>query len=162
MNGEPVTLTIALAGLAMGAVSLGWQVWTWRSAGPRVRVDGHMAFIPDRSGVIRLAVGVTAANRGRSSVQVGSWGFRFADGQQAFAGSQHVWNAPTPHTLDGGHSIDWRIPLLSFARQDPRVLQRGLTVWPFVNLGTGERVTGKRYIVEAGVIRDDSEEGDWH
>lgn len=156
-----ISMLVALLALGVSSVSLGWQIWSWQHEGPSVRVHGHMAFIPAASGEIRLAVGLTASNRGRSSIQVVSWGFELPDHQQLFSTAPYLWNPRTPHTLEGGHSADWRVPVFSFVQHSPPVSESGLSVRPFVNLGTGEGVKGSLYRVSAGVIQDDVQYGPW-
>lgn len=68
-----MTLAVALTGLLLSLVSLGWQIWSWYSSGPRVRVSTSNAYPVFGHQIGDHYVVVTATNRGRSAVTLTSW-----------------------------------------------------------------------------------------
>ena len=105
-----VTLVIAVLGLVAAAISLVWQIVSWRLTGPVVKVSVSMGVLVGVSGPGHAIISITARNVGRSNVSIGAWGLRLPNGERLIVPIPEAWAGPrVPYTLMGGHSESWRM-----------------------------------------------------
>jgi hypothetical protein len=139
-----MTLTIAIAGAILAAISFGWQIYTWRHDGPRVSVKAARAMpVGGHSGAGNWHLAVSAVNTGRAAAVITGWGLALPGGDYLVDPLRVPWTTPCPHRLDAQTSADFHTELDKLRRA---CAERGLDLSdlrPFVNLATGERVFGK-------------------
>lgn len=127
---EVVTLGIAAAGLALAALSLGWQAATFLMSGPRMKVrlsegfrglPGVMIGPPgvytdeglaslQHQGYTEHVLAVTATNKGRLSATVREWSLHFGN-RAKFANQHDPRNPPLPHRLEPHTAQTWYAPV---------------------------------------------------
>jgi hypothetical protein len=136
------TLAIAIAGLTLGVVSLGWQVWTHLTNGPRVRVEGSNSIVPEAQKPYDWLVCVTAVNTGRAATTIANWGFRVPDGGNLQQFERIPWSAALPHRLEPQSSVGFLMPVAGMrqACAERGIAVSSLRAW--VRLGTGKEITG--------------------
>lgn len=123
---DVVTLVIAVAGLALSAVSLTWQVVQHRLSGARVKAEllwGGRG--PDRivsgpvrgdlrslqhAGVTEAIMGVRGRNVGRLPVDITDFAIELDGGMSYSLPGWHV-NPSTPHRLEPGSVASFYVPL---------------------------------------------------
>jgi hypothetical protein len=78
----PVVLSLIISTCALmgAAISIAWQIYTWRRNGPRVTVKAGHAVTAGPIGNHHL-IAITAANKGRASRIVHQFGFKLPDDQ---------------------------------------------------------------------------------
>jgi len=128
---KEATLGIAAAGLALGALSFGWQLATFLLSGPRVRVrfrvglrgpDGVIVGRPEAvlfgdqrkrlesEGYSEPVFAVTAVNPGRLPTTIESWGIAFGHGAYFQNPGGHALGPALPHRLEPHTSATWYAP----------------------------------------------------
>ena len=163
------TLVIAIVGLVLSVVSLGWQAATFRFSGPRVRVTlseglrgplGAMIASPsvyteagrhvvESQGYTEplLAIGVT--NAGRMAVTIDRWTLRFGN-KAAFQNPTDPRNPPLPYRLDAHSSATWYADLeplrLLQATFSDQSVKAGRII-ASVDLGNGTTVKSKTSVI---------------
>jgi len=125
-----VTLVIAITGLGLSALSIGWQAASFFLSGPRVRVhlqeglrglggvvlaspsvyteEGGAAL--ERLGFGEPILAVIVVNRGRLPATVGNWSIRFGNGA-AYQNPGDPRNPALPYRLEPFTSDSWYAPL---------------------------------------------------
>lgn len=163
-----MTLLVAILGVALATLSLGWQAASFFLSGSRVRAKLQQAFI-GRAGAVTApldaapaaikntiaqgftqpALAIVVTNRGRLPAEVAGWSISF-ENEFGYSNPTDPINPPLPYRLEGGTSKTW------YARGDDlsRVVagskkpeQRGLVARGYVSLGTGRRVKAKGAIL---------------
>jgi hypothetical protein len=141
---EWATLTVAVLALVLSVISVGWQVWTWRGSGPRVKVTANQAVIlPVGSDPY---VSVTAANTGRSATTVAMWGFdgpNDEDGQMLFP-YPTPWSTPLPHRLDAHSNGTWYVQTAEVRQGCAEHGWDYRQIRGWVRLSSGEKVYAER------------------
>jgi hypothetical protein len=106
-----VTLVIAVLGLMAAAISLVWQIVSWRLTGPLVKVSVSRGFLVGVPGPVPEIISVTARNVGRSNVSIGAWGLRLPNGERLVVPIPEAWAGPrVPYTLMGGARRSSSVP----------------------------------------------------
>jgi len=147
-----MTLFIAIAGVALGLVSLVWQIVTWRSSGPNLTVTCAEAFPvgPDFDRPVPF-ISVEATNRGRMAAPVASVGWEVRKGQTMVPTEWANWSDPLPTSIAPHDSASWAYPA-EVLRGDME--RHGIQeVRAFVRTSTGDRLRAKKpitlqYLVE--------------
>jgi hypothetical protein len=142
-----VTLGIAVLGLFVAALSLGWQIVEWLLSGSRVKAAIGVAVSVGGSAHGARMLSIAARNRGRARASVTSWAIMLPN-KATIVPTVHqgLWQGPdVPIGLDVGDGVTW------YAFLDPVVQARrdaGYTtdteVRATVILGTGKRVTSRK------------------
>jgi|GEM_PF-1339500 len=159
------TLVIAVVGLGLSALSLGWQAASFLLSGPRVRVhlqeglrgpggavlapssiytdDGRAAL--ERQGFDEPILAVIVVNRGRLPATVGNWSIRFGNGA-AYQNPGDPRNPALPYRLEPFTSESWYSPL-DHLQQLQAVFndqsEAAALVHGVVDLGSRETVSSK-------------------
>jgi hypothetical protein len=136
----PVVLSLIISTCALmgAAISIGWQIYTWRHNGPRVTVKAAHAFTVGPIGDQDL-IAITAANDGRASTIVHQFGFKLPD-DQIFVQWTSELPVELPAELKAGGEVSYyfsREGLQQFIAEnslEPKDFQ------PFVRSGHGEVV----------------------
>lgn len=124
------TLVIAVVGLGLSVLSLGWQAASFFLSGPRVRVHlqegfrgmGGAVLAPpsvytdqgrealERQGFTEHILAVIVVNRGRLPATVGNWSIRFGNGA-AYQNPGDPRNPALPYRLEPFTSESWYAPV---------------------------------------------------
>lgn len=127
---ELTALVIAVVGLALAALSLGWQAATFFLSGPRVKVDLQEGFLGpmglmtasasvytaegrealDRLGYTEHVLAVEAVNSGRLAVTVNNWSINFGNGA-SYGNPSDMRNPKLPHRLEPHTTALWCAPV---------------------------------------------------
>ncbi|NJP34174.1 hypothetical protein [Micromonospora thermarum] len=127
---QNASLVVAICGLVLACLSLGWQAANFVLAGGRVKVElrvgatGSQAmltaepnsFKPDwltelaQQGYRQPIAAVRVANVGRQPVTVERWGFRHPAAGTLFPMADFI-GKPLPHRLEVGQSETWAMDL---------------------------------------------------
>ena len=120
-------LAVAIAGVALGAASLGWQAATFLLTGSRLRIDERHGATDGRNivsgppgsqslallsaqGLTHEVMGAEIFNRGRIGVSV--TGFRAVSSRGTrFAPIASLLGPHLPHRLEPGDSESWFFPI---------------------------------------------------
>ncbi len=125
-----MTLVIAVVGVTLAALSLGWQAATFFLTGPRVKVylregfrgpRGVMIAPPSiytegglealgRMGYVDHVLAVEAVNRGRLPATVHNWAIRFGN-NVVYTNPADPQNPQLPYRLESHTSASWYAPL---------------------------------------------------
>ncbi|HWD37317.1 MAG TPA: hypothetical protein VG944_00585 [Fimbriimonas sp.] len=123
------TLIIAVVGIVLAGLSLGWQAATFTLSGPRVKVNLREGFRGPRgimiappavytdNGLETLAqqgysehvLAVEAINRGRLPATIENWSLRFGNGA-AYSNPTDGGNLSLPYRLDSHTRANWYAP----------------------------------------------------
>jgi hypothetical protein len=141
------TLGIAVVGLSVAALSLGWQIVEWLLSGSRVKATiGFALSVGGPTHGARM-LSIAASNVGRARASVTSWAVMLPDERTIVPAVQpDMWQGPdVPKGLDVGDGATWYVLL------DPMIearLDAGYTTQTEVRatlvLGTGKRVTARK------------------
>jgi hypothetical protein len=166
---EIATLVIAVVGVTLAALSIGWQASTFFLSGPRVRVAlregfqgpfGAMLGPPSlyaetgteslvRMGYTEHVVGVEAVNRGRLPATVVLWSLRFGNGA-AYQNPSDPSNPELPYRLEPETSAIWYAPvehLRAFQEALVDQSESTATLRAQVSLASGREITSKNGLV---------------
>jgi hypothetical protein len=140
------TLVIAVAGLVLSVLSLGWQAFTWRASGARVRLSVGSAIPTYGPELGPVHAQLTVRNVGRGTVEVSSWGVSINGGNLAlFPDASALPNPKLPMTLAGGHTLELQVSTEYVAQAYRQQVAAGkaspttpLELW--VKLGDGKRI----------------------
>jgi hypothetical protein len=133
-----LSLIISICALLGSAVSIAWQVYTWRHNGPRVTVKAAHAVTVGPMGDHHL-IAITAANKGRASTMAHQFGFKLPN-DQIFVQWASELPLELPAQLGAGDEVTYY-----FSREGVRrsMLESKLEpkdLVPFVKSGHGEVV----------------------
>jgi hypothetical protein len=156
-------LAVAIVGVALAALSLGWQAATFALTGSRVKAElrhgagGMTNMVTGLPGAVDLnrmrsqgltteLIGVEVFNRGRLSVSVTAW--RVKMGKVAVGAVGQAIGPDLPHRLEPGASATWVIPMQpvrAAVATSAEVLHTPNPdkVWVQLDLGTGRQVKAK-------------------
>src|SRR5262249_14904712 len=162
---QVATLVIAVLGVVMSALSLGWQAATFVLTGGRVKAELYLSFggvdsvigtgIPSADEDQRRAEGPTGARAVMLVRNVGRLPVTVADRSlvariHGFRISQGVWlGPPLPHRMEGGEATEWDIDsdavkrLLTEAARTFNHPVEQITVRGYVSLGSGRTVKAR-------------------
>jgi len=169
VNLQTATFLIAVLGLLLGALSLGWQLASFILTGGRVKaelrpggVSGRMIItIPARTvtrdsakqlmsqGVTQLVVAVQVRNVGRLPVTITSWSLITVPGGVTAQPVASSIGPALPHRLAAGETETWamdRGELLGFLAATATMLTipvERMRIRAEVGLGTGQTVRAK-------------------
>jgi hypothetical protein len=125
---QTATLVIAVVGVALATLSLGWQAATFLLSGPRVKVflaqgyrgpggvmlapietysDGGAAIA--RMGFTEHVLAVHAVNRGRLPASITNWTVRFSNGA-TYMNPTDTLNPKLPYRLEAHADATWYAP----------------------------------------------------
>jgi hypothetical protein len=107
-----LALLISIAALILSAVSLSWQVYSWKRTGPVLKVSvSHSAptYGPRNDVVGDWHTTVTAVNGGRTAATVTSWGFEMPDGRTLVPTEHLSWADPLPGRIEPHAKASWHI-----------------------------------------------------
>lgn len=139
-----MTLVIALIGLALSLISLGWQIWSWLHNGPWVQVTSQHAYAAEIGGAVGPhLIAVRAINKGRAATTVTGFGLRSPSGGTIVSPNQPMQTHSLPHRLEP-HSDATFYMLGSSVKetlQEQKI--RPSDVRPYVTLGSGKSARGK-------------------
>lgn len=136
-----MTLALAILGVGLAAVSLGWHVWTYLHDGPRVKVKTSNAITTGVPGEGWYAC-ISAVNRGRAATTFRGWGLESPDGESLVQARPMPWSAQVPHRLEPHSSADFHIDAneaLATCR-DRNVSPSTVKAW--VRIGSGKQIAG--------------------
>ena len=176
---QVATLVIAVVGLGLAALSLGWQLATFFLTGPRVKVDLHEGFKSasgelmtgaasiytnegraalERLGYTEHVLAIEAINTGRLAATVNGWSIEFGNGA-LYENPSDMLNPKLPYRLEPHTSQLWCAPvenLRAVEWKDPNAT----TVRGVVRLAGRRRVRSRNaLIVEEEEIRIAPEPG---
>jgi hypothetical protein len=141
-----MTIGLAISGVILGFLSLGWQAWTWRAAGARIRVDTTSGGVGRTDGSGFAGVVVTARNHGHLAAHLTGWGVlcRLSDGKTAWFPypSEVEESDPVDTTLQPQHQAQW------WARNEDllKVASEPMEIAGYVRLGTGSNIVSKQWV----------------
>jgi hypothetical protein len=166
---EVATLVIAVVGLALAMLSLGWQAATFFLSGPRVKVylreglrgpvgvmlapasiytgEGRDALT--RMGYTEHVLGVEAVNRGRLPATIGHWSLKFKN-DVAYQNPTDPTNPSLPFRLEPETSATWYAPAEDLQEvQDAFTDQseRQATLHAEITLASGRTIRSKNALV---------------
>jgi hypothetical protein len=165
---QTITLAIAAAGLALAALSLGWQAATFFLSGPRVRVElreglrgpqGVMIAPPsvyteaglaalEHQGYTEPVLAVMAVNHGRLPTTVNSWLIKFGN-SVTYGNPNDPRNPSLPHRLEPHTSVSWYAPLDDLQKLQAEFVDQSdeaAGARAVVDLGNRENVASKNMI----------------
>jgi len=140
---EWATFTIAVIGALTALLSLGWQILAHYFTGSRVRVKiegGLLAGGSPSAPEVEAFLGVSATNRGRTDIDVRTWGFLLpTDERLMFAQWDDFVGPRTPVRLKHGQSQTWR-PTAAMVRAglSDNDVATDIELRGYVILGTGK------------------------
>ncbi len=141
------SFVLACLALVVSGVSVAVSIVLWQRSGPRISVAWAWAFPVFGSNLGDQHVSVCATNNGRAPATVTGWGFVIEGTDSTIVDlSPPGWLPRLPYRLEAHASATWfmdRVRLHAAAVGEDK-LDRGL--WPFVTLGTGQRVLSKKPI----------------
>ncbi len=127
---EIAALVIAIVGVGLATLSLGWQAATFFLSGPRIKVnlreglrgplglmlapasiytaEGRAAL--ERMGYTEQVVAVEAVNRGRLGATVNNWSVKFGNGA-IYGNPSDMRNPQLPYRLEPHTSMTWCVPM---------------------------------------------------
>jgi hypothetical protein len=138
-----MTLALAITGVVLGVLSLGWQAWTWARSGPVVKVEASSSFPIYDGHMGEHHVSVKAINRGRAPATITGWGIGFPDGGGLFVPTQLSWSTRLPHRLEPHSSAEFHVEAEEVRRT---AHQKGVPydkLKPWVRLADGTTVESK-------------------
>ena len=141
---ELATLVIAVVGCVTAVGALVWQVATWRLEGPRLKVIHHFA-LPYRSSRMGPVWTVTAANVGRTPVELQWWRFELPGGARMLTNAFAPDWPRLPYTLNGGHQVTLYFDVDAVNEAAERHGGPGTLVTPFVTVSGRKPVKGKAF-----------------
>lgn len=115
-----VTLGMAVLGLFVAALSLGWQIVEWMLSGSRVKATIGFALSAEGLTPGARLLSIAASNVGRARASVTSWAVMLPDKRTIVPAVQpDMWQGPdVPKGLDVGDGATWYVLL------DPMVQAR--------------------------------------
>jgi hypothetical protein len=180
MTDEPttldlLTLVVAIVGVCLAVLSLGWQAAVFFLSGSRVRLEPRRAMIRRsgpmgtmistaplartdeqmdflrRQGFTEEALAVVVRNRGRLAVSVDGVSLKSSDGW-GYEMINDPENKPLPYRLEAGSKQSWHIPL-EMAQDMADKNGKSFRVWMVVDLGDGRSLRTKRRYRRAGTFK---------
>ena len=142
-----VTLGIAVLGLSVAALSLGWQIVEWLLSGSRVKPTiGFALSVGGPTHGARM-LSIAASNTGRSRASITSWAIMLPDKRTIVPQvDPGMWQGPdVPIGLDVGDGASWFVllgPMIQ-ARRDAGY-RTETEVRATLVLGTGKRKTSRK------------------
>lgn len=137
----PVVLSLIISTCALmgAAISIGWQIYTWRHNGPRVTVKAQHGVTWGPMGRHDL-ISITATNGGRADTMVHQFGFKLPNGQIFVEFESYLKPVELPAELGAGGEVSYFFSRERLQRAAAENNLEPQDLQPFVRSGHGEVV----------------------